>query len=97
MSRNYRTSIPKSATETIERSFENGAKEKAFYVLDGEKVGFRQWDEDGALFYEYGIRDGKKHGREYYFHRKDEPYEMTRYRHGVVLRNQIRPLIGTSH
>ncbi len=67
MSRNYRTSIPKSATEIIEQSFENGGKKKAFYVLDGEKVGSRQWEEDGTLFYEDGIRNGKKHGREYNF------------------------------
>ena len=69
MSRNYRSSIPKGAIEIVEQSFANGAKEKAFFFLDGVKVGFRQWEDDGSLFYEYGIRNGKKHGREYRFFR----------------------------
>jgi hypothetical protein len=50
------TIIPKSAREIIEVAFESGVKCSAFYELDGGRVGFRCWDEDGTLTMEYQMR-----------------------------------------
>ena len=43
MSHDYRTSIPASATELIEQSFETGAKQQLSYILNDEQVGFQLW------------------------------------------------------
>jgi hypothetical protein len=70
--------------EIIEQSFESGAKQKSSYVLNGEKVGIRLWEEDGMLSHEHGIRNGKKHGRDYNFRTNGEPYEVTPYRNSKI-------------
>jgi hypothetical protein len=54
--------IPPAAREITEATFESGARRTAFYELDGERVGFRQWNEDGSLAMEYGMRGGVRHG-----------------------------------
>jgi len=82
--RNYRSSIPKSAAEVVEESFDSGAKKSAFFIQKGKKVGYRQWNDIGELEFEYGIRDGKKHGREYGFFENGQPYEVTPYRNGMI-------------
>jgi antitoxin component YwqK of YwqJK toxin-antitoxin module len=82
--RNYRSSIPTSAAEVIEASFDCGAKKSASYFLSGKKVGYRQWNERGELEFEYGIKDGKKHGREYCFFENGQPYEVTPYCNGRI-------------
>ena len=82
--RNYRSSIPTSATEVVEETFGCGAKKSAFFFLRGEKVGNRSWSESGELEFEYGIKNGEKHGREYCFCENGQPYEMTPYRNGRI-------------
>jgi antitoxin component YwqK of YwqJK toxin-antitoxin module len=84
MRRIYRSSIPSGATEVQEQSFDSGSKKSAFFFFEGEKVGFRQWSEDGRLEFEYGMRGGKKHGREYCFGENGQPYEVTPYRNGIL-------------
>lgn len=54
--------IPDAAREVIQKTFEDGAKWTAYYELDGERIGFRSWDEDGNLDMEYQMRDGIMHG-----------------------------------
>lgn len=54
--------IHPSAREVIEATFASGAKRTAFYERDGERVGFRCWNEDGSLAMEYGVRGGVMHG-----------------------------------
>jgi antitoxin component YwqK of YwqJK toxin-antitoxin module len=81
--KNYRTSIPTGAIEVVEKHFEGGAKDSAFFFLGGEKVGFRMWNENGVLEFEYGIKNGLKHGREYCF-QDGRPYEVTPYRNGTI-------------
>jgi antitoxin component YwqK of YwqJK toxin-antitoxin module len=83
MSRNYRSSIPRAAKEVIEVTFENGIKKSAFFFLQRKKVGYREWDEDGKLEFEYEMRNGKKHGREYCFW-SGQPSEVTPYRNGLI-------------
>lgn len=56
------TMIPDAAQEIVEATFESGAKRTAFYELDGERVGFRCWSEDGSLGLEYGMRGGVMDG-----------------------------------
>jgi hypothetical protein len=80
---NYSASIPTRAIEVVEAFFATGARKLAYYYLGEEKVGCRQWDEDGELIFECGMRGGVKHGREYCFD-VGQPYEMTPYRHGLI-------------
>jgi antitoxin component YwqK of YwqJK toxin-antitoxin module len=54
--------IPEAAREHIEATFEDGTRRTAFYELDGERVGFRCWHEDGSLAMEYSMRGGVMHG-----------------------------------
>ena len=82
--RNYRSSIPKSAAEVIEKTFDCEAKKSAFFFLMGKKIGYRLWNERGELELEYGMKDGKKHGREYYFFDNGQPEEVTPYRNGML-------------
>lgn len=82
--RNYRSSIPASAAEVIEATFDCGDKKSAFYFLRGNKVGYRLWNKRSELEFEYGMRDGKKHGREYCFRGNGQPYEVTPYRKGKI-------------
>jgi hypothetical protein len=85
--RAYRTSIPADAAEVVETRHANGLKKSASYFVGGEKVGHREWDEDGWLDYEYALRGGVKHGYEYRWLAEDrllskEPYRDGRL-HGV--------------
>ena len=85
-SRNYRSSIPTDAIEMVDEMFVGGSKKSAFYFMNGEKVGYREWNENGWLEFEYGMKNGKKHGREYCFHgfENGQPYEVTPYRNGRI-------------
>jgi hypothetical protein len=48
--------IPQDAVEEITEHWDNGTKKSAFYYLDGEKIGYRYWDEDERLLMEYDIK-----------------------------------------
>ena len=80
--RAYRTSIPADAAEVVEARHANGLKKSASYFVGGEKVGHREWDEDGLLDYEYALRGGVKHGREYRFYANGQPLDDDNYRDG---------------
>ena len=82
--RNYRSSIPIKAIEAVEDHFENGDKKSAYFILDGEKAGFRQWSDSGELEFEFAMKHGVKHGREYCFSQNGHPYEVTPYRNGRI-------------
>ena len=82
--RNYKILIPTSATQLVNDTFENGAKKSAYFILDGDKVGFRQWSESGELEFEYAMKHDIKHGREYCFSENGQPYEVTPYRNGRI-------------
>jgi antitoxin component YwqK of YwqJK toxin-antitoxin module len=40
----------------------NGAKWKAFFYLNGKKVGWKRWDEQGRLFIECAMKGDQDHG-----------------------------------
>lgn len=78
----YRCPIPAKAKRRIQSKYQDGSVQVAGFYLDGELVGRRHWDEEGEMYLEYGIKNGEKHGREYWFMmgRLDE---MTPYRMGT--------------
>ncbi|MCB1592875.1 MAG: hypothetical protein KDI90_10545 [Alphaproteobacteria bacterium] len=91
-SRAYCSDIPANASEKIvsfytedENAREQGGTihyERREYLLDGELVGYRQFDHEGRLIIETPMKDMRKHGTEYtwYWYAPDclslsEPYE----------------------
>jgi antitoxin component YwqK of YwqJK toxin-antitoxin module len=70
--------------EVIEGRHPNGTKQVACYVIDGEKVGCREWDEDGQLLAEVPMRGGVRHGNVAYFYPGGQLEEMQPYRHGQM-------------
>jgi antitoxin component YwqK of YwqJK toxin-antitoxin module len=81
--RTYKTSIPSDAVEVVGETHADGKKKSAWYYMDGEKVGHRFWDEEGRPEFEYGMRAGVRHGKEYRFW-DGIPYEMQPYRNGKL-------------
>jgi len=64
--KHYRSSIPKAAKERILATHRTRPqKYKAEYLLDGEIVGVRQFDEDGQLEFERPMKNGVIHGTQY--------------------------------
>ncbi len=82
--REYKTSIPAHAVETIEACHTEGAKKSASFFVGNEKVGYRMWDEDGHLEFEYAMRSGVKHGHEYRFHPNGQLLEKETYHDGTL-------------
>lgn len=68
----------------VEEHRPNGARRSATYFMGGEKVGFRQWDKEGHLEFEYALQDGVKHGHEYRFHPNGQLLEKETYRRGQL-------------
>jgi antitoxin component YwqK of YwqJK toxin-antitoxin module len=54
--------IPDHALEVIRDTWESGSKKRAVYLIDGQEIGCRLWDESGLPEMEYGLRDGLIHG-----------------------------------
>jgi hypothetical protein len=77
--RAYRTSIPADAAEVVEERHPDGATKRACYLVGGQVVGYRQWDEEGWLEFECPLRDGARHGREYRFYPNGQPLDEDRY------------------
>jgi hypothetical protein len=80
--RAYKTSIPDDAEEVVASHHPNGAKESVSYFVGGEKVGLRQWDEEGRLEFESTMQGGVKHGPEYHFHPNGRLLEKESYHNG---------------
>lgn len=66
---NYKSDIPDTAAERFVSPYKSkdgrGSYEKREYTVDGKIVGFRYYDENGALMIETPVKGGKKHGVEY--------------------------------
>jgi hypothetical protein len=80
--RAYKSSIPTHAVEVVDAYHPSGAKKSASYFVGSEKVGYREWDEDGQLEFEYAMAGGVKHGHEYRFHPNGQLLEKETYRTG---------------
>jgi hypothetical protein len=86
--KNYRSSIPTTAQERIASIHEsNGRKKSVEYLLDGEVVGYRWFDQDGVMGTETPIRNDMIHGNHYYFDDSDGRLRVTfaqPYRKGLA-------------
>ncbi len=64
--KHYRSSIPKAATERVLATYQTGLqKYKTEYLLNGEIVGVRQFDQNGQLEFERPMKNGVTHGTLY--------------------------------
>ena len=64
--KHYRSSIPKAATECVLATYQTGLqKYKTEYLLNGEIVGVRQFDQNGQLEFERPMKNGVTHGTLY--------------------------------
>src|SRR5271169_3651707 len=54
--------IPLDSRERVIEGSSTGQKMRAFYYRNGQKVGFRCWDNDGTLIRENGIKGDLMHG-----------------------------------
>jgi hypothetical protein len=82
--RAYKTSIPTKATEIVKGRHSDGSKKVSWYYLNGEKVGVRNWYEDGQLEFEIAMRNGVKHAWEYRFHENANLLEREGYHEGQL-------------
>lgn len=78
----YVSSIPSHAVEQREPPDRNSASAASNYYVDGLLVGRRVFHSEGALLWEYGLRDGKYHGHYYYFHENSHMQYRCRYASG---------------
>ncbi|MDB5172128.1 MAG: hypothetical protein JWN51_901 [Phycisphaerales bacterium] len=96
----YKSYIPANARERIIKRSPSGGKEEAEYRLGGALVGVRRFFETGGPEHEYALKDGKKHGIEYWWFDADflasaEPY-VDGLPHGTTRQwDQWGRLIGT--
>jgi antitoxin component YwqK of YwqJK toxin-antitoxin module len=66
--KHYHSSIPKEARERVTARRPDGTQKfKAEYLINGEVVGYRQFDETGLLEFERPMKNGVTHGRLYDF------------------------------
>jgi antitoxin component YwqK of YwqJK toxin-antitoxin module len=64
--KHYRSSIPRAAKERVPATHRTGQqKYKVEYLLNGEVVGVRQFDENGQLSFERPMKNGVTHGTLY--------------------------------
>jgi len=71
--------ISKNAREKVIDRYDDGSKKSAYYFINRKKIGYRYWEEDGALFMEYGIKDGLKHGLFKTYHANGQILEEAHY------------------
>jgi antitoxin component YwqK of YwqJK toxin-antitoxin module len=89
--------IPDAAVEVITERYDSGAKQRATYLIDGKEIGFRWWEESGALGIEFGLKDSVKHGlyrdwfsdgtlsEDAWYHEGKEHGEHRQFLDGVVI------------
>ena len=66
--KHYRSSIPKKAKERVLATRSSTPKQSlAEYILNGEVVGTRQFNENGVLEFECPLKNGVPHGTLYHF------------------------------
>ena len=84
----YRSPISDNAVERITDTWQSGGKQRAFYLIDGEEIGFRFWTASGVLTMEVGLQDGVKHGPYRTWHDNGQVEEESTYivgkEHGIT-------------
>ena len=79
----YRSSIPARARARVTHRHESGAPERVEYLVGRAVVGCRYFDANGGLLCDYGLRRGKRHGREYRWDVPGTLLSATPYRNGL--------------
>lgn len=92
--------IPEEAFETIQEFWSEEIPKSALYKVQGEKVGYRYWDETGQLTMEYTLKNNQMHGLFRTWHSNgvlcEESYYLEGKEHGVAKQfNAHGELIGT--
>jgi hypothetical protein len=79
----FRSSIPSDAQARITHRHPSGAPECVEYLVGRSIVGRRHFDTDGELLLDYGVRRGRRHGREYRLDLPGKLLSVTAYRNGL--------------
>ena len=79
----YVSCIPTETKERIRLRHANGVKRQAEYRLNGECVGQRDFEPDGAMEAEQSMRDGRRHGNVYRFYESGKLLSLEPYQNGV--------------
>ena len=79
----FKSSIPPGARTRIVKKHPSGAKARVEYVLGGVVVGYRDFDPDGALTFDCGVRGGKPHGIAFRLDVPGKVLSATPYRNGL--------------
>lgn len=78
----YTSSIPVDAIKKIQKTNKQGIVIATDYYVSNELIGKRFFEDDGKLFWEYGLKNGKYHGNYYYFHDNGELFYQSNYTDG---------------
>jgi len=81
--RRFRSSIPAGARARVVGRHPSGSPERVEFVVGRSIVGCRLFDSDGELELDYGIRRGRRHGREYRLDLPGKLLSATAYRNGL--------------
>jgi hypothetical protein len=101
--RRPKSDIPDGATERVIRVYQRNMGlirlEKRECISNRQLVGYRYYDDNGRLQIETPLKDGKKHGREFYWNEDGmldliEPYFEGKM-HGTAKQYQNGKVIGT--
>jgi antitoxin component YwqK of YwqJK toxin-antitoxin module len=81
--RRFKSPIPKTAREVIDKTSEDGTVEESSYFVGRTRVGRRIWWDGGVTIEsEYGLKGGKKHGNELRFYPDGSLLSVEPYRDG---------------
>jgi hypothetical protein len=79
----FRSSIPTRARARVVHRHPSGAPERVEYLVGRSIVGGRLFDTEGELQLDYGIRRGRRHGKEYRLDLPGKLLSATAYRNGL--------------
>lgn len=83
--RGYKSPIPKSANEVVEKQSDDGTREESSYFVGRKMVGRRYWWDDGlTIDTEESYKDGKRHGLKLRFYDNGALLSVEPYRDGQV-------------
>ncbi len=85
---NIPMTLPEKAVEEVQKFYKGGAKLRAYYRLNGEVIWFREWNPQGVLIVENGLKDGYRHGPYRSYHNNgqlnEERFYVNNVEHGIA-------------
>lgn len=79
----FRSSIPSGARPRIVLRHPNGGRARVEYSVGKTVVGYREFDDDGALMVDCGLRSGRPHGTMYRIDPPGKLLSATPYKNGL--------------